>query len=121
MDFEAYWEATLAQDADKMATFFHEDAVVRWHNTREEFTASEFIAVNCAYPNTWAGQIERLVVADHLVIAVLHVFSTDGTVSDHVTSFMEVRDDKIVTIDEYWGNDGPVPDWRQAMGLGKRF
>lgn len=121
MDIQTYWEVTLAQDAAQMVPFFHEDAVIRWHNTREQFTASEFITVNCAYPNTWAGCIEQLVETDDILVTAVHVWSTDGAISDHVTSFIKLRDGKIEAIDEYWGNDGVIPDWRQAMGLGTVF
>ena len=33
---------------------------------------------------------------------------------------MCIRDSgKIVRLDEYWGDDGPAPEWRRALGIGR--
>ena len=119
MDIQAYWEAVLAQDPVRMSAFFHADAQVIWHNTRECFTAEEFIKVNCAYPGDWQGRIERIVQAESVLVTAVHVWSLDGRVSDHATSFITLCDGKIIALDEYWGNDGPIPDWRRDLGLGR--
>jgi hypothetical protein len=39
--------------------------------------------------------------------------------SFHVTSFIEIIEGKIKTLDEYWGDDGPIPQWRKDMHIGK--
>lgn len=36
----------------------------------------------------------------------------------HVVSFLRIRDDKICSVDEYWGDDGAAPDWRLEMQIG---
>lgn len=36
-----------------------------------------------------------------------------------MTSFMQLRQDRILTLDEYWGDDGEAPRWRQQMQLGR--
>ncbi|MFR6331654.1 MAG: hypothetical protein ACLUOI_24545 [Eisenbergiella sp.] len=53
---EKYWRAVLEQQADELPYFFKEDACIRWHNTREQFTVNEFIRANCEYPGEWAGE-----------------------------------------------------------------
>ena len=118
IDLHAYWQAVLAQDAEALADFFTADACVNWHNTNERFTAAEFIAANCAYPGEWTGEIERCHLDGDCIITVTHVHTPDGALSFHVTSFMTVRDGRISALDEYWGDDGEAPAWRQAMGLG---
>ena len=57
---EKYWRAVLEQQADELPYFFKEDACIRWHNTREQFTVNEFIRANCEYPGEWTGEVERL-------------------------------------------------------------
>ena len=116
MDIQNYWKATLQQNPVLMRSYFHENAVIRWHNTNEEFTLNEFIQANCEYPGKWDGKIERIERIDQVIITVTHVFSTE--LSFHVTSFIKVKDDKIECIDEYWGDDGEPPLWRKEKHIG---
>lgn len=121
MDIKQYWEAVLKQQADKMRAFFHEDACICWHNSNERFSADEFIRVNCAYPGRWDGVIENVIETEDMLITVLRVFSEDGKTSLHATSFIKIKDGKIAFIDEYWGDDGEAPAWRQKMKIGRKI
>lgn len=89
LDLSAYWAAALTQRAGEMAAFFAPGAQVLWPNTNERFTAEEFIRANCEYPGAWEGEVER------------------------------VEDGRIAALEEYWGDDGPPPAWRQALGIGR--
>ena len=119
MDIQQFWKVTLQQDAVGMKEFFASDAWIRWHNTNEHFTVDEFIQANCEYPNQWDWKIERMEKIDDFVITVVHVFSIDQPLSFHVTSFIKVKDNKIASIDEYWGEDGIAPQWRLDKRIGK--
>lgn len=119
MDIQEYWKATLRQDASTMKNYFDSDAYIRWHNTNEQFTVDEFIQANCEYPYTWDGNIERVQTIDDVIITVVHVFSIDQPISVHVTSFIRIKNDKIMSIDEYWGDDGIAPQWRLDKKIGK--
>lgn len=118
MDIVAYWKAALSQNAGEMKTFFHKDAYVNWHNTNEHFTCDEFIRANCEYPGSWDGEIERIETLPGLIITAVHVYSCTGDLSCHVTSFIKIKDEKIASIDEYWGDDTPAPQWRADMHIG---
>lgn len=118
MDIQAYWNAVLNQQPQAMRGFFHPEAQVDWPNTNERFTVEEFIRANCEYPGEWDGEIRRVVPKDDLTVTVVHVFSRDRKLSFHVTSFMRLREGKILSLEEYWGDDGPPPRWRQEMKLG---
>ncbi|MGG7177372.1 hypothetical protein ACQPU1_07275 [Clostridium paraputrificum] len=39
--------------------------------------------------------------------------------SFHAVSFIKFKNDKIVTLDEYWGDDGIAPQWRLVKKIGK--
>ena len=119
MDIDAYWNAVLTQNEEGLRAFFHDSATIRWHNTNEAFTADEFIQANCTYPGSWAGEIQRCVNADSCIVTAVHVYTPDQTQHFHVTSFFDIVDGKIASLDEYWGDDGPVPSWRKALCLGK--
>nr|SUY21531.1 Uncharacterised protein [Clostridioides difficile] len=38
----------------------------------------------------------------NLVITVTHVYAINKPLSFHVVSFISLKDDKIISIDEYW-------------------
>lgn len=118
MDLYGYWEATLNQEANVMRQFFHKDAYINWHNTNEHFTVEEYIRANCEYPGQWAGKVQRVEQICDLYITVTHVYALDQKVSFHVTSFIKRKDDKIVSVDEYWGEDGTAPQWRLDKNIG---
>ncbi len=119
MDAEKFWQAVVRQDARQRKEYFAADAQIRWHNTNELFTADEFIRANCAYPGRWGGEVERIEQRGDLTITVTRVYAQDGSASFHAVSFLRIKDEKIHSIDEYWGDDGPAPAWRAEMQLGR--
>jgi len=112
-----YWKNIASRNKTELKKYFHEDACIRWHNTSEQFYVSEFLRANCEYPGDWSGEVERIEQAGNTVITVTRVW-TKG-MSFHVTSFFEIIEAKIKTLDEYWGDDGPIPQWRKDMHIGK--
>lgn len=118
MNIQDYWNATLSQNAKTMREFFHEEAYINWHNTNEHFNVDEFIIANCEYPGSWNGEIKRIEKMEDLIITAVHVFSTDEYLSFHVVSFIKIKDGKIISIDEYWGDDGVAPEWRREKQIG---
>ena len=119
MNIEKYWKATLEQNEKEMKIFFHKDAVIRWHNTNEQFSVDEYILANCKYPGNWKGNIDRIEVVGDLIITVTKVLSSDEKISLHAISFIKEIDNKITSIDEYWSEDGDPPKWRESMDIGK--
>lgn len=118
MDLQGYLRATMDQDALAMRAFFQEGAVICWHNTNERFTLEEYLRANCEYPSQWQGEFERTEDLGSRIITAAHVWTKDESISFHVTSFLELEDDKIIRLDEYWGDDGPPPQWRQDLQIG---
>lgn len=118
MDVYDFWEAVLQQDAEKMRTYFKENAYVNWHCTNEHFSVEEYIRANCEYPGAWDGRIERIETAGDLTIVVVRVFTCDKALSFHVVSFMHMEEGLISSLDEYWGDDGPTPQWRREKKIG---
>ncbi len=121
MNIQNYWKCTIAQDKEKIKEFFSKDAYINWHNTNEHFTVDEFIKANCEYPDKWDGKIERIETIGNLIITAVHVFAINKPLSFHVTSFIKIENDKIISIDEYWGDDGNPPKWRSDMKIGEKI
>ena len=117
MNIQQFWSDVLAQRADKIREYFHADAYVNWHCSNEHFTVEEFIRANCEYPGDWDGEVEKIVTTDDMIITATRVYPKDRSASFHVTSFIKLKDDKIVAMDEYWADDGEAPKWRQDMKI----
>lgn len=77
-------------------------------------------AQNCEYPGEWNGELERVEHAGETTVLVGRIFDTDGA-SLHVVSFLREQGGRIVSLDEYYGDDGPAPAWRQEMKLGTKI
>lgn len=114
--FETYFAAVVSKDAAALQAFFREDAEVYWHNTRERFDLRGFIRANCDYPGDWRGEIEREYRIGDTVIAAARVWSTDDpSLSFHCCSFIQLENELISRLDEYWGDDGEPPEWRKDI------
>jgi len=121
MDINNYWQAVLNQEASKIEAFFHKEAVIKWHDTNEQFTVSEFIQANCEYPGEWSGEIKKIERTPERLITITHVFSKDKSANFHVVSFVKIKDNKIMRIDEYWGEIGSIPQWRIDKNIGRKI
>ena len=64
------------------------------------------------------GEIERVEILGDLTVTAARVCTKDQSLSFHAVSFIRVRDGKIVSMVEYWGDDGPAPQWRLDKGIG---
>ena len=120
MNVYDFWKLILAQD-EGVRKYFHGDAYVNWHCTNEHFTVDEFITANCEYPGDWDGEVKRVEELNDTLITVTHVYPRDRTASFLVTSFFKVIEDKIVSLDEYWADDAPGPQWRLDKKIGKKI
>lgn len=121
INIKDFWRAVVEQNPEELRRFFKETATVSWHNTNEQFTVDEFIRVNCEYPGRWDGEVERIEELGDLIITVTRVFSRESSVSVHATSFISVEDGRIVSMDEYWGDDEDAPQWRADMQIGRKI
>jgi hypothetical protein len=116
---EALFQSTVMQNAEQMKEYFMEGALINWHNTNESFSCEEYIRANCEYPESWSGVIERMELAGNVVILVGAVKSKDSDMSCRVTSFYEFKEDKVIKLDDYWGEVGNAPQWRIDMNIGR--
>lgn len=120
INIEAYWNAVISQNALELKAFFADNATINWHCTNEQFTVEKFIKANCEYPGKWNGEIERIITVDeNEIVTVIRIFNE--STSCHAVSFICHSGNKIISIDEYWGDDGEAPDWRKAMNIGKKI
>lgn len=120
-DVYKFFDMVLNQNALEIKKFFNEDAYIDWHNTNERFTVDEFIEANCTYPDKWSGEVERVEQIGNLLIAVAKVTNVLDKSSFYVNSFILLENDKIVKLDEYWGDNGEIPQWRMIKNIGVKI
>ncbi len=65
--------------------------------------------------------MERVEEINDLTITVTHVYPKDRSLSFHVTSFFQIPDGRIQSLDEYWADDGTAPDWRLEKKIGTKI
>ena len=118
MNIKQFWKAVLAQDEKEIRKYFHKDAYVNWHCTNEHFTIDEYLIANCEYPGEWDGIVERVEMINDLIITVTQIYPKDKSISFHVTSFIQMKNDKIIAIDEYYADDSAAPQWRLDKHIG---
>lgn len=115
-DFQAFWTAVATQDAEKLTGFFHEEAVIEWPNTRENFALPEYIRSNCEYPDNWAGTLESMdQLAEDRFVSVVKMANCDQELSFHTISYYSIDQGKITHLREFWSEDGAAPQWRQRL------
>lgn len=56
-----------------------------------------------------------------MIITIIRVFNIENTISFRITSFINIKDNKIILMDEYWSKDREAPKWRLDMKLGKKL
>lgn len=97
---------------------FVESRKSEFNCTNEHFTIDEYIIANCEYPGEWDGIVERIEMINDLIITVTQIYPKDKSISFHVTSFIQMKDDKIIAIDEYYADDSAAPQWRLDKHIG---
>lgn len=118
----SFWKAVANQEQDVLKEYFAENASIKWHNTNESFTTTEYLIANCEYPDDWDCEVERTEIIGDLVISVTRVWKTNQDyASFHATSFFEFEGEKIVMLNEYWGDDGKPPKWRIDKRIGRQI
>lgn len=121
MDIDKFFKVVLSQNAKELRKYFHENAIIKWHCTNEQFTLDEYIRANCEYPGNWKGEIEKIEENEDIIILACRVFPLDNSESFHVVSFIQLENNLIMDMDEYWADDGLAPEWRKRMKIGKQI
>ena len=121
MDVKEFWIDVLGQNREKLISYFHKDAIIRWHCSNEIFTVSEYIKANCEYPGEWEGKIERIEKVENMIITAVKVYAVNKCSSFHVISFIKTENNLIIEMAEYWADDTEVPEWRHKMNIGRKI
>jgi hypothetical protein len=114
-----FWQLFDAAEFEEAGKLISPSAIIKWWNTREQFSKVNFIEANRIYPGRWRIRIDRLECFNNLVVSVVHVEGND--ISFYTTSFFTIEEGQIIRIDEYWSENSEPPEWRVKASLSETF
>lgn len=117
-----FWNLMSDGMFDEVGELMTEDAEVRLPNTREIFIGRDkYINFNKMYPGRWIITLDRIFSKDDIVVSAVMVEAEDRSISFYATSFFTIKDNLIIEIVEYWGDNGEPPKWRIEEKLSERY
>ena len=114
-----FLKAVLSQEPSELRKLFQKNAVIEWPCTNEQFSLEEYIRANCEYPDRWDGKIVSVIPSAEQTVLITRVWLKDKCASFHRVSIIRMMKNKIVSLVEYWTDDGPAPQRWKEMGIGK--
>lgn len=108
----------VMEQKESLREYFDENAKILWYETNEQFTVEEYIKINCEYPGNWIGKVNRIEQKDDLIIFVGEVKPKDELNCFYCTSFVKMKNNKILLLEEYWTKVVEVPTWRKEKKIG---
>ena len=116
-DVGRFIQAIASQNANELRGYFTKHAVIRWHDSNEQFGVEEYIRANCEYPGKWIGELQRVEKSNDTIIIVTKISSGEST--HFITAFARLAGGKIIRLDEYYSDLSEAPKWRLDMNIGK--
>ncbi|MDR1515646.1 MAG: hypothetical protein LBS45_08125 [Synergistaceae bacterium] len=101
-----FWSDINARRWDNLAGYFSKGARINWPNTGESFDAEGFRSVKSRRPGYWYVEVEKIIRAGKLAVSIVKV--SNNATSFHVASFFKFKSRKILSLFEYWGEDGKL-------------
>lgn len=106
------------ENKEILRKYFDENASILWYETNEKFTLEEYLQVNSEYPDEWIGEIKRIEEKNDLIIFVGEVKPKDNSFCCYCTSFVKIKDNKILSLEEFWTKVSSPPEWRKELKIG---
>lgn len=108
----AYWNDVITQNNSNLGQYFNSDAVINCHNTNSSFTVAEFIESNSRKLVNLTASIEKNIDTGDQLITMAKIRDSVSNIVFHVTSFIQIENDRISKVNEYWGNGLPFSELR---------
>ncbi len=106
------------ENKEILRKYFDENASILWYATNEKFNVEEYLQVNSEYPNEWIGEIKRIEEKKDLIIFIGEVKPKDESCCHYCTSFVKIKDNKILLLKEFWTEVSSPPEWRKNLKVG---
>lgn len=108
---KSFWNDLISSNKSELWKYFSEETLINVHNISRMITVEEYINRNCDHTEEWSGEIVRIVEMNGLSVVIAKINTSDVNLSYNVVSFIKIKDDKIINIDEYWAENGRMPMW----------
>lgn len=121
-----FWAYINNQDWEKAQGLLSLSFSADWPQSKEKITTPEnFISINRNYPGKHTIKVlkthsstEARSSDTHLVITEVFIESLtpeNKQVKLFAISFFEIKNDKIISLKEFWAETYPAPEWRKHL------
>ena len=110
---QKFWQLFSEQQWDEAQSLLSNEVIVTWPQSREKMIGSKnCVDVNRNYPGNHKIEILKIHELEHVVITTVWIEADTGQ-KTYATSYFEIVEGKISTIEEYWAEPYPAQDWRK--------
>ena len=111
---DRYWEATVAQNLEKVHEFYHDDVVVEFPQSGERIRGKQNIyELRSHYPTKTSYNVLRVLgEGDLWITEVIVTYDNDKGDTIYGVAIMEFRNDKVAHETLYFAYPFKPPEWR---------
>jgi hypothetical protein len=108
-----FWNYFSNQEWEKAKELLDQDFIATWPQSRERILGPEnFINVNRHYPGNHKIEIKQLFEIENKIITTVWMEADTGQ-KTFANSFFEIKNNKIISVTEYWAEPYVAPKWRE--------
>lgn len=107
-----FWGLFSAQKWDEAGKLLYSDFFAIWPQSKEKMNAKNFIEANRNYPGNHKIEVIHAFAIDDKVLTTVWIEADTGQ-KTFANSIFDIRDDKIVKVEEYWAEPYPAPESRR--------
>ena len=111
---DRYWEATVAQNLEKVHEFYHDDVVIEFPQSGERIRGKQNIyELRSHYPTKTSYKVLRVRgEGDLWITEVIVTYDNDKGDTIYGVAIMEFRNDKVAHETLYFAYPFKPPEWR---------
>jgi hypothetical protein len=108
-----FWNYFSNQEWEKAKELLDQDFIATWPQSRERILGPDnFININRHYPGNHKIQIKKLFEIENKIITTVWMEADTGQ-KTFANSFFEIKNNKIISVEEYWAEPYVAPKWRE--------
>jgi hypothetical protein len=108
-----FWNFISDQEWELAQILLDQELITIWPQSRERILGAEnYININRHYPGNHKIEIKQLFEIENKVITTVWIVADTGQ-KTFANSFFEIKNNKIIGIEEYWTEPYDAPTWRE--------
>jgi len=110
---KSFWKLVSSQKWNETASLLHQDFIAVWPQSKERIIGSmNFIDVNRNYPGNHIVKVVHAFEIGNKVHTTVWIEADTGQ-KTFANSIFEIKDGKILSVEEYWAEPYLAPEWRR--------